>query len=126
MLNQMLDNMCTFPETMANLAPGGLRGGWMLEETDAITGVSKRQNKETFLDIIHTTYELTKILSWGPFVKIVAGCPEVECRDNAWPLGTGLSEHAIVQNCISGSQQIPSIILQVNRAFWDVSNDSRG
>ena len=31
---------CTFPETMANLAPGGLRGGWMLEETDAVTGVS--------------------------------------------------------------------------------------
>ena len=40
MLNQMLDNICTFPETMANLAPGGLRGGWMLEETDAVTGVS--------------------------------------------------------------------------------------
>ena len=107
---------------MANLAPGGLRGGWMLEETDAITGVSQCQNKETFLDMIHTTYELTKNLSWGPFVKIVAGCPEVECRDNAWPLGTGLSEHAIVQNCISASQQIPSIILQVDRAFWDVSS----
>ena len=40
MLNLMLNNMANFPDTMAAIAPGGLRGRWMLEETDAVTGVS--------------------------------------------------------------------------------------